>query len=111
MSEMTDFPHHIRNLPRVDFILRSHLRWTDFWHESGICLLTRIVSAGFATVHGNNTLTINAVEAYPLDKFTTEVSSHFSLSVNDKGTWLIIDFSFPLHLSLPRLSIYLSYPS
>ena len=31
------------------------------------------VSAGFATVHGNNTLTINAVEAYPLDKFSTEV--------------------------------------
>ncbi|KAL7422122.1 delta subunit of the central stalk of mitochondrial F1F0 ATP synthase, atp16 [Cryptotrichosporon argae] len=30
------------------------------------------VSAGFATVHGNNTLTINAVEAYSLDKFTLE---------------------------------------
>ena len=32
-----------------------------------------LVSAGFATVHGNNTLTINAVEAYPLDKFSAEV--------------------------------------
>jgi len=32
------------------------------------------VSAGFATVHGNNTLTINAVDAYPLDKFSAEVS-------------------------------------
>ncbi|XAO24234.1 hypothetical protein I312_103029 [Cryptococcus bacillisporus CA1280] len=30
------------------------------------------VSAGFATVHGNNSLTINAVEAYPLDKFSLE---------------------------------------
>ncbi|KAK4683750.1 F-type H+-transporting ATPase subunit delta, partial [Tremellales sp. Uapishka_1] len=30
------------------------------------------VSAGFATVHGNNTLTINAVEAYSLDKFSSE---------------------------------------
>ncbi|ORY32075.1 F1 complex, delta/epsilon subunit of ATPase [Naematelia encephala] len=29
-------------------------------------------SAGFATVHNNNTLTINAVEAYPLDKFSAE---------------------------------------
>ena len=33
------------------------------------------VSAGFATMHGNNTLTINAVEAYPLDAFSTEVST------------------------------------
>lgn len=31
------------------------------------------VSAGFATVHANNSLTINAVEAYPLDKFSLEV--------------------------------------
>ncbi|WRT66860.1 ATP synthase F1, epsilon subunit [Kwoniella shivajii] len=30
------------------------------------------VSSGFATVHGNNTLTINAVEAYQLDKFSPE---------------------------------------
>ncbi|KAJ9123277.1 hypothetical protein QFC22_001475 [Naganishia vaughanmartiniae] len=30
------------------------------------------VSAGFATVHGNNTLTINAVEAYEMDSFSPE---------------------------------------
>ncbi|CAD6577308.1 MAG: delta subunit of the central stalk of mitochondrial F1F0 ATP synthase, atp16 [Tremellales sp. Tagirdzhanova-0007] len=30
------------------------------------------VSAGFATMHGNNSLTINAVEAYELDKFSAE---------------------------------------
>ena len=41
-------------------------------HESRTLIL---VSAGFATVHGNNTLTINAVEAYQLDKFSAEVSS------------------------------------
>ncbi|KAH8083080.1 ATP synthase [Filobasidium floriforme] len=30
------------------------------------------VSAGFATVHANNSMTINAVEAYELDKFSPE---------------------------------------
>jgi F-type H+-transporting ATPase subunit delta len=30
------------------------------------------VSTGFATVHGNNTLTINAVDAYPLESFSVE---------------------------------------
>ncbi|KAK1924611.1 F1 complex, delta/epsilon subunit of ATPase [Papiliotrema laurentii] len=30
------------------------------------------ISAGFATVHANNSLTINAVEAYPLDKISPE---------------------------------------
>ncbi|WVQ71477.1 hypothetical protein IAR50_001015 [Cryptococcus sp. DSM 104548] len=30
------------------------------------------ISAGFATVHANNTLSVNAVEAYPLDKFSPE---------------------------------------
>ncbi|RSH83272.1 delta subunit of the central stalk of mitochondrial F1F0 ATP synthase, atp16 [Apiotrichum porosum] len=30
------------------------------------------VSTGFATVHGNNSLTINAVEAYPLEQFSLE---------------------------------------
>ncbi|KAM0749052.1 ATP synthase subunit delta, mitochondrial [Meredithblackwellia eburnea MCA 4105] len=30
------------------------------------------VSGGFANVHPNNTLTINAVEAYPLDAFSPE---------------------------------------
>jgi F-type H+-transporting ATPase subunit delta len=32
------------------------------------------VSGGFATVHPNNKLTINAVEAAPLEDFSTEVS-------------------------------------
>ncbi|WVO17030.1 hypothetical protein L204_104717 [Cryptococcus depauperatus] len=30
------------------------------------------ISSGFATVHGNNSLTINAVEAYPLDSFSLQ---------------------------------------
>ncbi|GAA6063753.1 hypothetical protein JCM10212_005711, partial [Sporobolomyces blumeae] len=30
------------------------------------------VSGGFANVHPNNTLTVNAVEAYPLDAFSPE---------------------------------------
>ncbi|KLT45159.1 ATP synthase F1 deta subunit [Cutaneotrichosporon oleaginosum] len=30
------------------------------------------VSTGFATMHGNNSLTINAVEAYPLSDFSIE---------------------------------------
>ncbi|BEI93095.1 uncharacterized protein CcaverHIS019_0507230 [Cutaneotrichosporon cavernicola] len=30
------------------------------------------VSTGFATMHGNNSLTINAVEAYPLENFSIE---------------------------------------
>lgn len=32
-----------------------------------------IVSGGFANVHPNNTLTINAVEAFPLEAFSAEV--------------------------------------
>lgn len=32
------------------------------------------VSGGFATVHPNNKLTINAIEAYNLDQFSPEVS-------------------------------------
>lgn len=39
-----------------------------------LVLTLKSVSAGFATVHGNNSLTINAVEAYELDKFSLEVS-------------------------------------
>ena len=35
-----------------------------------------LVSAGFATVHANNSLTVNAVEAYPLDQFSSEVRSY-----------------------------------
>ena len=33
------------------------------------------VSGGFATVHPNNKLTINAIEAYELDQFSPEVRS------------------------------------
>lgn len=32
------------------------------------------VSGGFATMHPNNRLTINAIEAYPLEDFSQEVS-------------------------------------
>lgn len=35
--------------------------------------LCTIVSGGFATVHPNNTLTINVVEAAPLEDFSPEV--------------------------------------
>jgi F-type H+-transporting ATPase subunit delta len=34
-----------------------------------------IVSGGFANVHPNNTLTINAVEAAPLEDFSPEVKT------------------------------------
>ncbi|GAA5820666.1 hypothetical protein JCM3770_004957 [Rhodotorula araucariae] len=34
------------------------------------------VSGGFANVHPNNTLTVNAVEAYPLDAFSPEAIRH-----------------------------------
>lgn len=33
-----------------------------------------VVSGGFATVHPNNKLTINAIEAYQLEQFSPEVS-------------------------------------
>ena len=33
-----------------------------------------VVSGGFATVHPNNKLTVNVVEAAPLDAFSAEVS-------------------------------------
>ena len=36
-------------------------------------LLLGIVSGGFANVHPNNKLTINAVEAAPLENFSIEV--------------------------------------
>lgn len=36
-------------------------------------LISLIVSGGFATVHPNNKLTINAVEAAPLEDFSPEV--------------------------------------
>lgn len=34
------------------------------------------VSGGFATVHPNNKLTVNVIEAAPLDAFSAEVSLH-----------------------------------
>lgn len=34
------------------------------------------VSGGFATVHPNNKLSINAIEAYELEQFSPEVSVH-----------------------------------
>lgn len=37
-----------------------------------------LVSSGFATVHPNNKLTINVVEAAPLDSFSLDVSTSFS---------------------------------
>jgi hypothetical protein len=43
------------------------LMWTICWGW--------VVSAGFATVHANNSMTINAVEAYEMDKFSPEVCS------------------------------------
>ncbi|BGP25521.1 ATP-synthase delta chain [Rhodotorula toruloides] len=37
------------------------------------------VSGGFANVHPNNTMTVNAVEAYPLDAFSSEaIRSHLA---------------------------------
>ena len=38
------------------------------------------VSGGFATVHPNNKLTINAVEAAPLEAFSVEVSCPYHAS-------------------------------
>ena len=42
-----------------------------------------LVSGGFATVHPDNKLTINAVEAAPLEEFSPEVrnSAHFPLRI------------------------------
>lgn len=40
--------------------------------------LHRAVSGGFAIVHPNNSLTINAVEAAPLEDFSPEVCRLFS---------------------------------
>jgi len=37
------------------------------------------VSGGFATVHPNNKLTINAVEAAPLEDFSAEVGFNIKL--------------------------------
>lgn len=58
---------------------REHQRYRT---KHANCAPFSAVSTGFATVHGNNTLTINAVEAYPLDKFTAEVSPEYLLLFN-----------------------------
>ncbi|GAA5902092.1 hypothetical protein JCM5296_006602 [Sporobolomyces johnsonii] len=50
------------------------------------------VSGGFANVHPNNTLTINAVEAYPLDAFSPEVRYLSSRRSSDRS--LIIPRTF-----------------
>ena len=42
-----------------------------FWRV--LMLFNASVSGGFATVHPNNKLTINAVEAAPLEAFSAEV--------------------------------------
>jgi F-type H+-transporting ATPase subunit delta len=55
-----------------------------FFGEHYICLSIVVgphlvpftVSGGFATVHPNNMLTINAVEGAPLDHFSAEVSPY-----------------------------------
>lgn len=44
------------------------------------------VSGGFATVHPNNKLTINVVEAAPLDAFSPEVSSRRRLNWSNNLT-------------------------
>ncbi len=56
---------HLPRIPLPNRVLHCHLP-----------LAFRIinqVSGGFATVHPNNKLTINAVEAAPLDAFSAEV--------------------------------------
>lgn len=40
------------------------------------CILTFTVSGGFANIHPSNSLTINAVEAFALDKFSPEVRAY-----------------------------------
>lgn len=44
-------------------------------------ILCCIVSGGFATVHPNNKLTINVVEAAPLEDFSPEASSSLPLNL------------------------------
>lgn len=51
-----------------------------------ICMTTWTVSGGFATVHPNNKLTINAVEAAPLEDFSLEVRVHTHSGVTDSHT-------------------------
>jgi len=51
------------------FLLRTVFPFTD------IRGITALVSSGFATVHPNNKLSINVVEAAPLEDFSVEVRS------------------------------------
>lgn len=44
-------------------------------------LTVNIVSSGFASVHPNNTLTINAVEAFDLSAFDKSVGAAIFISV------------------------------
>ena len=48
--------------------MECNLSLLDVLHE---------VSGGFATVHPNNKLTINAVEAAPLEDFSAEVGPSY----------------------------------
>lgn len=60
-------------------MLRSKTMPRDL--STNIYLLRFTVSGGFATVHPNNKLTINAVEAAPLEDFSLEVRILFFHSV------------------------------
>lgn len=80
-------------------VLRNtSVRYADGVNESRLGVLMcaiLTVSAGFATVHGNNTLTINAVEAYEMDSFSPEVRC-FPLTVRPT-----IDHEFFLLIGRP----------
>jgi len=82
-------------------------KWFGEWHKFhslGIPFLTRSmflnqVSGGFATVHPNNKLTINAVEAAPLDTVSAEVSliyyAHFVYKPNRSGLYSSSELTLP----------------
>jgi hypothetical protein len=70
-SEPTGSDDEKQDMKRRSFNRKRRLIWLERAIKKKHYLTP--VSAGFATVHGNNTLTINAVEAYPLDKFSAEV--------------------------------------
>lgn len=54
-------------------LLRSSLVRHTSAAIHGCKLICIIVSGGFATVHPNNKLTVNVIEAAPLDAFSAEV--------------------------------------
>ena len=65
----------------------SSKKWFGEMHSSFLYLLSLLlsgrdflVSGGFATVHPNNKLTINAIEAAPLEDFSPEVRSSHALA-------------------------------